>query len=467
MNNVNESYSPLNNYKYVEKPRFISALDVLSTPLRRAFGGRAVNLIEQTSQKQLSTAGRVAAVFFPILFLPVAIISSAALLIKLAITPMKWEEKKVKAAVDGLLQLNQRVQALAKEGNLEILVQELAQKPQSIRNPQVYQAVKDLVRQKLVANLSWESLTPLLKRLNKNDRFELVSFAVEQRFSREAGEKSISMNADQIIEFAEEVFKGYKGDQITCYKRIMRNALNVVQGEDYLHSLLKIDLIDGLINKISSMRKLAAHGALQFAQAELKEQRLRFRQFPIENAMLHFYTLMNDKERLQKIHRVIESIRNLNLGKPELEIRIQKLVALCTTPDLWKAHQAELDDLMRDIQRLGKYAGVDEDFMPLVLNLHQITRDGVARLWMSNEAEEIQNQLKGLLAQTMEQLNLILQYFEDAKPKPNAEMGDRDEAFLQVHLKEAYFTVHQKLGDLFLHESTNVLTTWFEEKNKK
>jgi hypothetical protein len=462
MNNINDAYSALNMYKYENKPGLISALDVLSAPARRVFGGRTIDLINQTSIPKLSTAGRVAVLFFSIVFTPVAIISSAALLLKLVITPTKWEENKVKDVVDALNLLNQRAEQLAKEGDIAKLIQEFDKNPQLMRNPQVYADVKKLVEQKLAENLSWETLTPLLKRLNVNDRYVLVSRAVEQRFAKEAEEKTFTMNAKQIIEMTQEVFEGYKGDQISCYKRIMKTALKVAEGEDYLQSLLKIDLIDGLITEIAWIRSLAARDELARMQAKLKDQKLRMRQFPIEDETLHFCNLMNNKEKLKEIHGLARSIRNLNSERPELENRVQAFVAKSTTPDLWKANQAELQRLMRDVELLGPIEGIDEAFKQLVLKLHQISRDGLDGLWAANDAATIQNALNGVLEQTKEQLALVEKYFEEANNNQNLAFPDKDQTILQIQLKLTYFTVHQKIADLLFLESAKHLEAWFE-----
>lgn len=93
---IEDNYSVLNNYNYKDKSSLYSSLDWLSTPCRRVLGGRNVSVLSQTYENKMSGANKVATVFFSVLIFPVAIVSIASLLIKMATVPWFWEKKKVK-----------------------------------------------------------------------------------------------------------------------------------------------------------------------------------------------------------------------------------------------------------------------------------------------------------------------------------------------------------------------------------
>jgi hypothetical protein len=97
-------YSPLNNYTYREKPFLCSFLDWLSTPCRRILGGRNACILSLTHHNEMSTAGKVATIFFSVLIFPITGVTIgsfivgvpiASLMIKLATFPWIWEKKKV------------------------------------------------------------------------------------------------------------------------------------------------------------------------------------------------------------------------------------------------------------------------------------------------------------------------------------------------------------------------------------
>lgn len=459
---MNVDYSSLNNYQYSNKSTLLKAIDVFSSPARGVLGGKTIDLFQDKQNAPKGTAAKVVTVFLSLVFFPVAIISTAALLAKLVYSSLNGEEKKVKAIVDGLKVINQRAEQLAKEGDVEKLVQELNQHPHLNRNLKVYAAIKASVAKKIQENVSWQVLAPHLKQLNVNDRMVFVADVIGKRFSKEAQEKAYQMNAMEIIDLVESVFGVDRDNQIECYKKIMSHALKVDGKEEYLLSLLKIDMIDELISKIARIENFAVLGELQQMQVKLNEQKLRLGQIPVENNTIHFANLMNQKEELQKNHKLAEAIREINRLKPKLERKFNDLMALCTSPDQWKAHRLAVLALITEVGRLGALVGLDPEYKVLILGIYKIIFDGLDGLWESNGVRTALNLLDTMLDQVQKQLEKIQQHFEDAKKHAQVVVEERDQAILQIALKLTYFQAHQQLSDIFVQKGGDHVAAWFD-----
>lgn len=239
MHSINSDYSVWNNYIYENKPEFFRFLDRLSTPFREIFGGRNVHVSSDTYCDGMSTCAKVAsAIIFPI-----AIISAAFFLIKLATCPCDWEQKKVTAIreraqkeQDETIKKITEFNNLYQDNKFDEASNIFLERGQIVYEPGVLENILSIIEDKINDHAPWEEIEELLSQLshiNVAKAIDLIKLAVQKKIEWESTEgHPLLTDPITVWKFVEGSLNGWSHFIERCYKQLYSETLQIDPDEN-------------------------------------------------------------------------------------------------------------------------------------------------------------------------------------------------------------------------------------------
>lgn len=438
-----ENYSVLNNYNYEGKSFLSSSLDWLSTPYRRILGGRNICVLSQTYENKMSTAGKIATVFFSVLIFPVAIVSIASLIIKMTTFPWVWEEKKVKVQSqqtwDAINQFNRAFKA----NNYDKAIQTFSQRPEVGKRNDVYNDFFRAINQKINDQSSWEEVQIALPFLNSNDAIKLINHAVKMKLSYEFKDACNLTSATHIINFIQNSLSNRNIQNLeACYKKLFSDALQIDVDENILFNAIKMDIADQLIKCFVQIKTSHAENELERASAKLEGVVLRYSLFKKEQDYTSHYLIFSSIDSMQKVSAIVQEIRHIHqIGWQSLN-KLNALSAKCNTneQEQWEAIYSVFKEFKINLNQLTLSGNEEEK--TYVLSLQRIFDDMIEFIESIrglSSAEEIQSCVN----------NLEMSLAEQTKNFPNLFANTKISRF-ETHLNQLLSTLRLKKNvDLF------------------
>lgn len=307
---IANNYSPLNSYNYHNKPAWSSALDWLSTPCRRALGGRNIYLAAQTYEDKMSTAGRITTLFFSILIFPIALVSATSFALKLATLPWVWEKKTVKEQSRQTWKTIEQFNAAFDQRNYDQALDKLRKRPGLEARIDINKKLFKIINVKINEGEPWHAIKKLLPLLSSQDAIALINHAVKTRLSSESASNKLTLDGSMLIGLVEGSLAatGFKSVE-ACYMRLLTDALRIDVNNDLILNTIKMDLADSIIKKITHLRIANAKDEIGRILAGTQETTTRYKIFDTEQKYYHLYLMFNNKESMQQIHNELQAIR--------------------------------------------------------------------------------------------------------------------------------------------------------------
>lgn len=322
-----DAYSPLNSYKYPNKSSMLSALDWLSTPCRRVFGGRDICVLSQSYLAKMPTTRKVIVVIFSILIFPIIIISMASLMIKLATCPNIWEKKKIKNLTQQVWSDINKFDDAYNVGQLDCSIQIIKKTPELLKRSELYQKFYKIINVKINNEAQWDEVQNLLPFLRANDIIGLINWAVKLRLKSEFQNKEYLTNGHEIIDFVTHALnKANKNDIKQCYKKLLSDAFQMIANENILETVFKMNLADQIIVALLQISVNSPENQHSLEKT-LKEKALRRQIFKSGEQNTVLQLTFDSKQQMFKINEVIEEIRQIHRQLKPLVSKFNQLSA--------------------------------------------------------------------------------------------------------------------------------------------
>lgn len=362
-----DNYSILNSYNYTKKPVLSSCLDWLSTPCRRVLGGKNVCVLSQTYQYDMSTAFKVMTVFLSVLIFPVAVVSIASLIIKMATCPSFWERKKVIDQSGQAWRFINQFQQNFQEGKYQEAISAFRQQPEIIKREEINTDLFIAINREINKQVSFEQIEQVLSYLKVDDAIELVNHAVKTRLSDEIENKNIATSPTDIINFIKNVFNRNKQACESCMERLLSDALQVDTNDDIVLNCIKMEIAHGIITALVNTQIESAKDQLDIELARLQRSELKNKIFKLEQTSSnykYFWIFRAETER-KMLCTYVKSIRTIHqLGRwasKELENLSSKTDI--TQQVRWKNFRAVFSDLFVSLNQLSGSLDPQEEYL--------------------------------------------------------------------------------------------------------
>ncbi len=421
------NYSVFNNYIYEHKPLICSILDGLSSPCRRVFGGRNVSVISQMHGEKATN--RVAILFFSILIFPIAVVSIATLLIKLATFPCIWEKRKVTVQSRQTCAIIQQFNDEFRRNKYSDAIKTFLRRPEIRARDHEYNTLFTALNQSINAGGSWEEIQKALSFLKSDAAIALIDHAVKVRLSYEFVNSCHSTSANSIILFIRNSLNAAGSEQIeACCKKLLSSALNIDVQDDLVCKAVKMDIADHLIRAFSQ-------SAQENPLAPLQEFLLRPLLFKEGQNHWHWMAIFNSADDMQQVSRVVQNLRDIDLIGGEFLNKLNTLSKECSTnQEQWKILYSELSQYRNRLIQLALFLDREER---LYLESHQkmlaCLIDSTESLWKALS-------VRGIESTTNHARNML----EDHREKCKREMTQVEGSGSGNHLKNLLLTLNLK-----------------------
>lgn len=306
-----DNYSILNNYTYDNKPSWLSTLDWLSTPCRRILGGRNVNLLAETSAKEMTTTTKVVTLFFSIVIFPIAIISTVSFAVKLiALTLHQWEKKKVEDQCRLTWKVIEQFDKAFQDNKYDQAIQSLMQNPEIAKRSTINKKLEKIIHFKIDKNAPWKEIQKLLVLLDPDDANYKIDFAVKEKIAREFARGYLLIEANDIIDLINNSLKNVNA-KLECCKLLIVSALQI-EG-DFLQKAIKMDLADKIINSITQLKLDQVRDVNQ--RMIIKNEEKFLRQEACKNNKEIFNSIFNAPEKMQILSNALQKVRNTTINQ--------------------------------------------------------------------------------------------------------------------------------------------------------
>lgn len=241
MNSIDPSihYSIFNNYEYSSKNKLQVFLDRASTPVRLILGGRNINLLNCEEEQGASTTKKVLLLALSIIFFPVGLISSAALLLKTALLPHLFEKPS-------MIEEYKKTQSLIQE--------KLSQSASDFLNGYVQYPIlhtrKD-IKNKLFSSLQEKVQHPNLEEVTFNlfsllsaeEKITLIVSYVKNLYHPEDDMDLFKIDTTSLIVTIHKLYPNCPlKEKVELFEKIVRETCRINESPNYLYSLFKADL---------------------------------------------------------------------------------------------------------------------------------------------------------------------------------------------------------------------------------
>lgn len=323
---IENNYSVLNNYTYQGKSSFMSNLDWLSTPCRRVFGGRNVCVLSQTFEYPMSKQKRITTLFFSVLIFPIAIVSGASLLIKMAFIPWKWEAKIIKTQSQDVWKVINQFNDDFKNGQYDSAIKVFFQQTMILKRTEIYDTLFKCINLKINQHSPWEEIQPALRYMNAVDVIELINWAVKTRLADELQKGQCLLAAQPIINLIQRSLRLTLCNIESCYKKILSH-LKIDMTQDLIFNALKMDLAHNLIQYLTELKINQATDAYGKMKPKLDEIQLYYSIFTKGQNYSDLYFIIKNDESMKQVGAEIQNIRNINEMGSQLLRQLEFLFA--------------------------------------------------------------------------------------------------------------------------------------------
>ncbi len=311
-----KNYSILNSYDFSDKNRVNSFLDWASTPCRRVLGGRNVYLKSLQWHDKMSTAKKVAVIFFSVLIFPIAIISLASLAVKVITLPWIWEKKKMASQVTQTTNAyNQFILACNQNRHNDALT-EIAKIPQLAQKRDVNNALFNAINMKINNNDSWDEIQDSLRLLSTGDAVTLIDHAVKLRLDNEFKNNNAFMKGDDISDLMINSLVG-KDAIKECCDKLISSSLNVdVASGKVVLNARKMELADHVFTYRTRMMQNFAENDVEYRLIPIIESNERdnlFAQSSNAGMTLQYRMMFKSIPDMRQIHDALDDIRSITL----------------------------------------------------------------------------------------------------------------------------------------------------------
>ncbi len=378
--NIAGNYSVFNCYNYENKSSILSSLDWFSTPCRRILGGRDIDVLAQTYGDPMSTPMKVMTLFFSILISPVAIVSSAALLLKMASLPWKWEAKIVNEQSQQTWDVIREFQSAVKKSQFDQAIEKINARPDIVNRTDCYTDYFKAINQKINAGAPWEEVQPLLRRLSTPDAVELINHAIKLKL------KSKILSGEEISQFVEGSLKYENVESYNeCYKKILSDAL-LIDISDIVQTGIKMDLAYKVIETLKQINIRYAQDPLKKALVEAESTSWRFLIFNKEQNYGSLAVYLNHSESIQQICNEVDKMRRLEqLGLETLNQINSHRSTQNMTQEQWNLIRPEYVKFQNNLNTL-----IDEGEKKYIQAVHELLTafiQAVDSMWNPNPPE--------------------------------------------------------------------------------
>lgn len=365
---IADNYSVLNCYQYKNKSAALSALDWLSSPLRGVLGGRNVSVLSETYQKQMTTAKKISTVFFAVLIFPIAIISIACLLIKLATCPCVWEKKKIQVQSQQTWNIIHLFNNAFNAQNYDEAIRIYRTAPEIGERDDIDAMLFKTVNAKINAQAPWSELKELLQLLKPQDTIRLIDHAVKTRLDKE-NELATFVLSGQIVQ---NLITGSLPNATIetiekCYKHLFANSLRISLSPHLTLTAMKLEIAHHLICALTQHKLQRAADVSDRGMANLQDSQLRMSLIEpsIEQAAFFNLVSVQNMNLMSQFTRTFQGAHRLSL---------ESLNILDSSPVIKKARPLEsqaaaqyevtmgtaFNNLIKNIQTLSFTASAKE-----------------------------------------------------------------------------------------------------------
>lgn len=448
---IENNYSVLNNYNYNGKSIFSSSVDWLSTPCRRVLGGRNVCVLSQTYEDKMSTTSKIATVFFSVLIFPVAIVSVASLIIKVATFPWAWETKKVKIQSQETWTIINQFKTVVQKQKYHEGIQIFRKQPEIGERKDIYNDFFKAINCEINNHSPWTKVQEALSLLKSNNAIELIKHAVKTKLSFEYQNDCYLTSGSDINDFIQSSLKNSPVEsREVCYKELFSNVLQIDVNEDVILNAIKMDIAAHMIRSFIQIKKSRAKNELERLSAKLEKTLLRYSLFKKEQNYNDLYLIFNSNADMQKISAILQNLRQINQISWQ---SFNKLNAL-------SAQNTNIKDQWNDI------CSVFGEFRTELDKLISST-DEVEKIYIQS-LQVVFDHIMSFINSTQGSVSISLEEIESFQGKVESSLAEQTKNFpnLFADTKVSYFqtNIDNFLSTLRLKKRTNLFT--FTEKMK-
>lgn len=414
---IENNYSALNNYNYGGKSFLLSSLDWLSTPCRRILGGRNVCVLSQTYENEMSTAGKVATLFFSIVIFPLGIVSITSLAIKVATLPWIWEAKKVKVQSQETWNVINQFNRAIEKNEYDQAIQ-ICQRSEIGKRNDIYTNLFKSINQKIINNSSWEEIQKVLPLLRLNDAIGLINLSIKMRLSNEFANDCNLTTPKQINDFIRSSLKNCSiQDLENCYNKLFSDALSVDVNENIILCAIKMDIADFMIKSFIQLKISYAKNDLERSLAKLKENVLRYSLFKAEQKSSYNYSLIfNSTEYMPQVSSAIQDLRNINLFVRQTLNKLNALSTDTNEQEKWKGVRSEFIKFKDNFDQFN--ISLDQDEKNYIQSLQLVFNDMIEfidSILKASSIEEIESITKKIELSSQEHIKNISHLMANTK----------------------------------------------------
>lgn len=450
-----DNYSFLNNYTYKNKSKVMSTLDFLSTPCRKALGGRNVNILSQTYHNPTSTAGKVATVFFSVLIFPVAVISTASLLIKFASFPGFWEKKKIKEQTkDTWKVINAFNQAFDKK-DYNSAIQNFKQRSEIIGRKDVGNKFFKIVNSKINNIDPWNEIQDLLPYMSTRDSIELINHMVKTRLAHEVKNDRFEMQGDQVNRFIVNSLRVKSKKNIEeCCKKLFSGALQINVDDDLITNAIKMDILRPLIDRLASLQASEHTSEFRDVAFDIKKGCLMHSPFIKGQRYSDYYLMLSDDKNMEKVSSAVQGLRDAS----HVQKCLDAFNALAGNPDLQsQSFRDEVVKFQSFLKNMSfKSQEIEKNYYGILLEYLKHMTDFIDAISESSSHDEINKLAKNVQDNLQNQIKEFKKYFnKDTTVSYSKSTTDNLVATLCLKKRIVLFTAAEQIKSVLIKEMCN------------
>ena len=458
---IADDYSAFNNYNYDKKPLFLSTLDWLSTPCRTVFGGRSVDILSQMYENKKSTLEKVKTLFYSILIFPIAFVSIASLVIKLATFPFIWEKKIVKAQSQQAWKVINEFNEAFKDKEFGKAIQSLIQRPEILDRTSIYDKLFHSLNQLINDSKPWEEIQTSFHFLKNDDALKLINHAVKVKLSDEFKNERYRLQAKDIEHFVQNALAHKSISNIqACFEILFSDALQVNVEEDYIQSAIKMDIADHLMKSLTRMRVSEAKTELERVSALAEETLLRYSIFQREQSFNNHFLILSDSENMPKISIAVQNLRLINkLGNDYLS-KLEDISGKGITNQqiYWNDIRSEFFNFQGSLEKIAGFTQEEKKYLETLNNIFANIIKFIDAIGKTTSEVEIESLVKEIMNNLNEQVENLHHLSQDTKKTTVFQTNAENLlSTLCFKLKADVFIFTEKMKALILNQMTKTL----------
>lgn len=299
-------FSVLNNYNYENKSTFFRHLDKLSSPYRRLFGGRDVDVLNRSvMMSRMSTTRKVVIVMLSIVLFPAALVSLTSLLIKSI--AYRGEKEKIQSQFDISNKFFRDFHEQCGRKDFDLAYKTIKERPQLIKLDSAAENLEELIHYKIKQKTAFVEI-PELIRLAKTDKIlKLIQDAIEGQFQCQL----LALSGDEIFQFICQSLPYFSEKNIQlCVKTICEEVLTIKETDEILLIANKLTLAHELLGSFFAMKTYSPDYSFD------PDQRKMFRivqSFTLTKSAPMYQSIFEDREDMNQIQLCLARLRTIDL----------------------------------------------------------------------------------------------------------------------------------------------------------